>query len=122
MKRILYLYMVFLMLFFLNSCKRNPLKVDISGIKENVEFVRFEKELFSLPLKDTLNEFVFLHNKYPGFFDWLVTARKKEHRNGRHEREHDENPRGEHPERRQPRKIHRKLEEQRPLRAVDWIG
>ncbi len=56
------------------SCKRNPLKVDISDIKNNIEFVRFGKELFSLPLNDTLAEMKTLHEKYPGFFD-LFTYR-----------------------------------------------
>ncbi|QGY45147.1 hypothetical protein GM418_16155 [Maribellus comscasis] len=60
---ILFLFMIFI------SCKRNPLKVDISGIDAQPEFVRFEKELFSLPQKDTLQEFIDLHKKHPGFFD-----------------------------------------------------
>ncbi len=57
------------------SCERNPLKVDISNIEEEVEIVRFDKELFSLPLKDTLEEFTALHERYPEFFDlftWKV--------------------------------------------------
>ncbi|MCG6186086.1 gliding motility lipoprotein GldB [Maribellus maritimus] len=60
---ILFLFMIFI------SCKRNPLKVDISGIDAQPEFVRFEKELFSLPQKDTLQELIDLHEKHPGFFD-----------------------------------------------------
>ncbi len=69
MKRIPYLFFVVLVVVFLFSCKRNPLKIDVSGMNKKVEFVRFEKELFSLPMKDTLQELVALHNKYPGFFD-----------------------------------------------------
>ena len=41
---------------------------------KNVEFVHFEKELFSLPGKDTLNELISLRQKYPAFFD-LFTYR-----------------------------------------------
>ncbi len=51
------------------SCNRNPLKVDISGIGAKPEFIRFDKELFSLPAKDNLQELSGLRMKYPGFFD-----------------------------------------------------
>jgi gliding motility-associated lipoprotein GldB len=51
------------------SCKRNPHKVDISGIDTEIDVVRFEKELFALPGKDTLTELAGLRNKYPEFFD-----------------------------------------------------
>jgi len=57
------------------SCKRNPHKVDISGIDKEIEVIRFEKELFALPMKDTLAELSKLRNKYPEFFDlftWKV--------------------------------------------------
>ncbi|WP_372935908.1 gliding motility lipoprotein GldB [Mariniphaga sediminis] len=57
------------------SCSRNPLKVDISEIKEEVTIVRFEKELFALPMQDTLSELKQLRNEYPEFFDlftWKV--------------------------------------------------
>ena len=69
MKRGTYLFLILFLLTILISCKRNPLKVDISEIDAKPEFVHFEKELFSLPQKDTLHEFVDLHEKYPGFFD-----------------------------------------------------
>ena len=62
------LFMGILMLFF-SSCNRNRLKVDISDIKENVEIVRFEQELFDIPLKDTLTELTELREKQPDFFD-----------------------------------------------------
>jgi gliding motility-associated lipoprotein GldB len=60
---------------FLSACKRNTLKVDISGIDEEVEIVRFDEKLFNLPLKDTLKELRQLRGQYPGFFDlftWKV--------------------------------------------------
>ena len=63
-----------LLLFFgfavvLFACNRNRLKVDISGIEKDIEFVRFGEELFSLPLQDTLEELSDLRQKYPDFFD-----------------------------------------------------
>src|SRR5690606_26103178 len=57
------------------SCKRNPLKVDISGIKTEVEVIRFEEELFAIPLQDTLAELSAIRTKYPELFDlftWKV--------------------------------------------------
>jgi gliding motility-associated lipoprotein GldB len=51
------------------ACKRNPLKVDISGIETEVEVVRFEEELFSIPLQDTLAELTALRDNIPSFFD-----------------------------------------------------
>jgi gliding motility-associated lipoprotein GldB len=56
-------------LFTLFSCNRNPLKVDISDIKNEVEIARFDQELFELPMQDTLAELTALRNKYPEFFD-----------------------------------------------------
>jgi gliding motility-associated lipoprotein GldB len=56
------------------ACNRNPLKVDISNCKKNIEIVRFDNDLFSIQLKDTLKEISELSNKYPGFFD-LFTYR-----------------------------------------------
>jgi gliding motility-associated lipoprotein GldB len=69
-------YFSFLILFiFLVSCNRNPLKVDISDIETEIEIVRFDQELFELPLHDSLSELSALRNKYPEFFDlftWKV--------------------------------------------------
>ncbi len=56
------------------GCKQNPLKVNISNIKENVKIVRFEKELFSINKGDTVNSIKELRNRYPDFFD-LFTYR-----------------------------------------------
>lgn len=66
------LFLFLTILFF--SCNRNPLKVDISDIKTNIEVVRFDQELFALPFQDTLNEIADLSNEYPDFFD-LFTYR-----------------------------------------------
>jgi len=63
------LFFVVIILAVLFSCKRNPLKVDISKSDKNIEFVSFDKELFSLPQKDTLTELLELREKHPDFFD-----------------------------------------------------
>lgn len=63
------LTIVFVVFVFLYSCKPNPLKVNISDIKNNVSVVRFDKELFSANSSDTVNYLVELSNKYSGFFD-----------------------------------------------------
>lgn len=71
---VLYTFL-FIILILISSCNRNPLKVDISGIETEVEVVRFEQELFALPMQDTLAELTALRNKYPEFFDlftWKV--------------------------------------------------
>jgi len=59
---------------FFSACNRNPLKVDISNIKKEVEVVRFDEGLFSLNGKDTLEAFAELSNAHPDFFD-LYTYR-----------------------------------------------
>ncbi len=56
------------------SCKRNPLKVDISNITQEVEVVRFDDRLFFPEGKDTLEAMVELSNEYPDFFN-LYTYR-----------------------------------------------
>ncbi|MBN1987440.1 MAG: hypothetical protein JW761_14105 [Prolixibacteraceae bacterium] len=75
MKRRIQLFFILVLLAVsIFSCKQNPLKVDISGISVEPEFIRFEKELFGLPQNDTLNDFLELHKKHPAFFD-LFTYR-----------------------------------------------
>jgi gliding motility-associated lipoprotein GldB len=59
----------FVLLVALFSCKPNPLKVDISEIKTEIEVVRFDKELFAINDNDTLNSLTELSNKHPDFFD-----------------------------------------------------
>lgn len=51
------------------SCKPNPLKVNISDIKTEIEVIRFDKELFAITDSDTLNSITALSNKHPEFFD-----------------------------------------------------
>jgi len=69
MKVVFRLFYIFCCLQVLFACKPNPLKVDISGIEKDIEMVRFDHELFSLPRKDTLQELLELHHKYPDFFN-----------------------------------------------------
>ena len=64
--------LLFAVIFF--ACKRNPLKVNLSEIKNNIEIVRFDHDLFSIQLNDTLNEIAKLSNAHPDFFD-LFTYR-----------------------------------------------
>lgn len=56
------------------SCKRNVLKVDLSDVNKEIEFVRFEEQLFNLQGKDTLESLVELSNEHPDFFN-LYTYR-----------------------------------------------
>lgn len=63
---------VIALIFF--SCKRNPLKVDISAVEAEVEVVKFGEELFNLKGKDTLEALTELNNTYPDFFN-LFTYR-----------------------------------------------
>jgi gliding motility-associated lipoprotein GldB len=63
-------HIFFLLLFaVLFSCKPNPLKVNVTDIKTEIEVVRFDKELFAIYDNDTLNSLIELSNKYPEFFD-----------------------------------------------------
>ncbi|MCY1718841.1 hypothetical protein OU798_00710 [Prolixibacteraceae bacterium Z1-6] len=70
--KFLFLLVSFATIFF--SCKRNPLKVDISDIETEVEVVRFDEGLFSINGNDTLKAFVELSNQHPDFFN-LYTYR-----------------------------------------------
>lgn len=56
------------------SCKRNPLKVNISDIDAEVEVVRFGEQLFNLEGKDTLQTLTELSNAYPDFLTYTPTA------------------------------------------------
>ena len=65
-KHIIFISVLFV---FLYSCKPNSLKVDISGIKNEVSVIRFDDELFSIKSGDTVQSISALSNKYPEFFD-----------------------------------------------------
>lgn len=51
------------------SCNRNPLKINISDISEEVKIIRYEKELQSLGGAPSLLELKNLREKYPEFTD-----------------------------------------------------
>lgn len=59
---------LFLMVIF-TACTKNPLKIDVSSIKEEVQLVRYEKELFALTPVPGKQEVAALRNRYPGFTD-----------------------------------------------------
>lgn len=63
------LFILVLGLLVLQGCKRNPLKVDISGIENNIEFVHFHQLLYPDNASDTLQHFLTLRSRYPDFFD-----------------------------------------------------
>ncbi|WP_167613062.1 hypothetical protein [Maribellus sediminis] len=63
-----------LVILLFSACKRNPLKVDISNIETEAEFVRFSDQLFNFEGKDTLVAMADLSNEYPDFFN-LFTYR-----------------------------------------------
>jgi len=69
MKCVLHPIFVLVLFTVLFSCRPNPLKVNISDIKTEIDVVRFDKELFDLNSADTLKSLTELSNKYPGFFD-----------------------------------------------------
>lgn len=69
MNRLLYLLSLVFLLSGFVGCKKNRLKVDTSDLKENLEVVRFDKELFALNENDTINSILNLSNKYPEFFN-----------------------------------------------------
>lgn len=60
---------IFGIILILCSCSRNPLKVDISDIKKEVEVVNFSDELFDLQGKDTVEAITALSQEYPDFFN-----------------------------------------------------
>jgi len=69
MKLVKQLFFASIFFTILFSCKPNPLKVNISDVKKDVQVVRFDQELFSINSDDTLKSITALSNKYPEFFD-----------------------------------------------------
>lgn len=69
MKKLKLLLALSLSILLMTSCKRNPLKVDISNIESEVKFVDFSQEIFNLNKKDTLSTLLDIRNEYPEFFD-----------------------------------------------------
>lgn len=69
MKPVIQLFFASIIFTILFSCKPNPLKVNVSDIKNDIRVVRFDKELFAINSKDTLQSLTALSSKYPEFFD-----------------------------------------------------
>lgn len=51
------------------SCSRNPLKIDISGIQEEVRIIRFEQELIKWGTHPGWEELTALRDEHPDFTD-----------------------------------------------------
>lgn len=51
------------------ACNRDPLKVNISNIKNDIEVIRFDQKLFSIQQKNSSTEITELSNTYPDFFN-----------------------------------------------------
>jgi hypothetical protein len=69
-----YLLLIVLLTAFI-SCHKDPLKINISSIREEVPIIRFDKELMSLGVNPTASEINALSEKYPEFtdlFTWQI--------------------------------------------------
>lgn len=74
MKTTILLACTFCLLFLVN-CTSDPLKVNISGIKEEVKVIRFDQLLFEAASKSDSSAVVLLREKYPLFtdlFSWQI--------------------------------------------------
>ena len=64
--------LILLIIFFLltaAACRKDPYRVDVSGVEVNLKVLRMEQDLFSLPL-DSIKSYVpYLQQKYGSFFD-----------------------------------------------------
>lgn len=69
MKLLKYLFLIVFLSPYFFGCKPNPLKVDISGIENDVEFVHFDKVLYQVNTEDTLQHLLKVRNGSPEFFD-----------------------------------------------------
>jgi hypothetical protein len=63
------LFCAAILMLLLWSCGKNPLKVDLSGITEEVSIVRYDEELFALGSDPAMEDLIRLRNKYPQFTD-----------------------------------------------------
>lgn len=69
MKDLKPLLFLFIGLLIFAGCNRNPLKVEISDIQDEVKIVPFGNQLFDLAGKDTLQALASLSKEYPDFFN-----------------------------------------------------
>lgn len=70
-------YIKFLLTVFvaviLLACSRNPLNVDISGIREEIRIIRYEQELMKLASQPSMEEWMDLHARFPDFSDLFTS-------------------------------------------------
>lgn len=69
MRIIIKLSWVLIITFCIASCNRNPLKINISGITDEVEIIRFEQELISWGTTPTWGQLNSLRDGHPDFTD-----------------------------------------------------
>jgi hypothetical protein len=69
MRIIIKLSWVLIITFGIVSCNRNPLKINISGITDEVEIIRFEQELISWGTTPTWDQLNSLREEHPDFTD-----------------------------------------------------
>ena len=55
------------------ACGRNPLNVDISGIREEIRIIRYEQELQKLATEPSLEKWTELHERFPDFSDLFTS-------------------------------------------------
>lgn len=71
LKRMIFAFFLAVLFF---SCKQNPLKVNVSDIKTDIEVIRFDDELFSIKPQNALDKISELSNTHPDFLN-LFTYR-----------------------------------------------
>ncbi len=69
MKLIFKVSWLVIIVLFIFSCNRNPLKINISGITGEIEIIRFEKELILLGNNPSKENIEILRDRYPEFTD-----------------------------------------------------
>lgn len=67
-KTALPILLIFALVLINTGCKKNKLKIDVSDIKVDVPFRRFDKDLLAFDTGKPAESFKSLENKYPGFF------------------------------------------------------
>lgn len=67
-KRLFSITSVIILLFGATGCKENRLKIDVSEVKAEVTFKRFDKDLFDIDTNAMQVAFTNLNKKYPDFF------------------------------------------------------
>jgi hypothetical protein len=69
LKKIIFLVATICLIFFFSSCVEKRKTPDISNIKVNLKFSRFEQDLFRSDFEKISDSIPFFHKKYGEFFD-----------------------------------------------------